>query len=214
MSNAELSGLPAGNWKLMPAPRVRPLERERTPRLARVMLAIIRRAENGREDYNVFATLARLGRIFPAHTIFLSQLLKAGHIPIRDKELVILRVAWRLGAVYEYGHHLHIARHHGVSGSDITAATTEPAGEQNTRLGALLAATDELLTTGTLSDEGWSRLRHHASEDELIELTIIVGHYVTYVMVSMMLNTIGVQLEPQFAATIAAHAPDGAGVLR
>jgi hypothetical protein len=80
MSNAELSGLPAGNWKLMPAPRVRPVERERAPGLARVMLAIVRLAEKTREDYKVFATLARLERTFPAHAIFVSQVLKAGHI--------------------------------------------------------------------------------------------------------------------------------------
>ena len=66
MSNAQLSGLPAGNWMLMPAPRVRPLERERAPRLARVMLAIVRRAGRARETYNAFATLARLGRILAA----------------------------------------------------------------------------------------------------------------------------------------------------
>ena len=211
MSSARLSALPAGNWRLMPAPRVRPVERERAPRLARVMLAIVRRAERTREDYNVFTAPARLGRIFPAHTLFVSLLLKAGDIPIRDKELVILRVAWRRGAVYEYGHYLHMARRLGVSGSDITDATTEPAGGQNTRLGALLAATDELLATGTLSGAGWSRVRHHATEDELVELKILIGHYL---MVSMMLNTIGVQLEPRFAATIAATAPDGARVLR
>jgi len=199
MGNIQLSTLPAGEWKLMPAARVTPLERERAPRLARIMLALIRRVEHTSEDYNVFATLARLGRIFPAHTLFLSQLLKSGHIPVRDKELMILRVAWRLGAVYEYGHHLHTARDLGVAEAELDAATTAcPAGVSE-RLAAFLVAADELLADHTLSESTWALLSGHASDDELLELCMLVGHYV---MVSIVLNATGIQLEPRFAAAL------------
>lgn len=79
----------------------------------------------------------------------------------------------------------------------IAATATEDAADQTTRIGAFLAATDELLATHTLSDETFTSGRRYASEDEIVELCILVGNYS---MISMLLNTASVQLEPEFAA--------------
>jgi hypothetical protein len=38
MGNIQVSALPAGEWKLMPATRVTPLQRKREARLARICL--------------------------------------------------------------------------------------------------------------------------------------------------------------------------------
>jgi alkylhydroperoxidase family enzyme len=140
------------------------------------MLALIRCVEHTGEDYNVFTTLARLGRVFPAHTLFLSQLLKSGHIPVRDKELVILRVAWRLGAVYEYSRHLHMARDLGVAEGELDAATTACPASVSDRLAAFLVAADELLADHTRLENTWAPVRGHASDDELLEVGMLVGH--------------------------------------
>jgi len=205
MSNADLTGLPTGNWNILPAARVAPLERTQVRPLGRLTLWIIRRVEKTNGDYNVFGTLVRLGSIFPAHAIFLSQLLKRGRIARAEKEQVILRIAWRLGAVYEYGHHHLRARQFGVTDAAIAAATTEDATDQSSRIGALLAAADELLATHTLSEETFTRVRRYASEDELVELCVLVGHYS---MISMLLSTASVQLEPEFTAALNSHRPD------
>jgi len=205
MSNADLIGLPPGNWNILPVARVAPLVRKQVPPLGRLALWIIRRVEKTNGDYNVFGTLARLGSIFPAQAIFLSRLLKRGRLARAEKEQVILRTAWRLGAVYEYGHHHLRARQFGLTDAAIAAATTEDAADQTTRIGAFLAAADELLATHTLSDEAFTRVLRYASEDELVELCVLVGQYS---MVSMLLNTASVQLEPEFAAELNSHRPD------
>jgi alkylhydroperoxidase family enzyme len=199
VSNADLTVLPAGRWHLMPAARVAPLSTDATSPIARLILALIRHAEKTTQDYNVFTTFARLGSIFPAHTVFLSRLLRRGRLQPAEKELVIIRVAWRLGAVYEYGHHLHTARKLHIAEADLVATTTDGPADVSERLTALLAATDELLADHTVSDTTWALLRDHASDDELLELCMLVGHYV---MVSMMLNAAGIQLEPAFAAAL------------
>lgn len=186
---------PDGTWKTLPAARVAPLEADQVPRPARLVLALIRRSEKVTEDYNVFRTFARLSSIFPAHTILVAALLKRGRLASVEKELVILRVAWRLGCAYEWGHHTHIARREGVSAEQIAASTTQTP-DPATRLGAFHLATDELLTDHTLSDRTWATLRDHASDDELLELCMLVGHYV---MVALTINTTGIQLEPKFA---------------
>jgi 4-carboxymuconolactone decarboxylase len=205
MSNADLTGLPPGNWNILPVARVAPLVRKQAPPLGRLALWIIRRVEQTDEDYNVFGTLARLGSIFPTQAIFLSQLLKRGRLARPEKEQVILRTAWRLGAVYEYGHHHLRARQCGLTDAVIAAATTEDAADQTTRIGAFLAAADELLATHTLSDDAFTRVLTYASQDELVELCVLVGQYS---MISMLLNTASVQLEPRFAAELNSHRPD------
>jgi alkylhydroperoxidase family enzyme len=202
VSNAERTGLPDGNWHLLPAARVSPLPRRAVAPPGRLTLALIRRAEKIDDDYNVFTTFARLGSIFPAHTLFLSQLLRRGRLPATEKELVIIRVAWRLGAVYEYGHHLHVARKLAIAEAELDAATQDRPADVSGRLAAFLAATDELLADHTLSDDTWALLRGHASDDELLELCMLVGHYM---MVSIMLNATGIQLEPRFAAALTAR---------
>lgn len=63
-----------------------------------------------------------------------------------------------------------------------------------------LRAADELVADGARSDENWSLAREWASEDELLELCMLVGHYV---MVAMTLNSVGVQLEDEFVAQLA-----------
>lgn len=199
MSNTNLAGLPPGSWNVLPVARVAPLMRSQAAPLGRLTLWIIRRVEKTNGDYNVFGTLARLGSIFPAQAIFLSEVLKRGRLARVEKEQVILRTAWRLGAVYEYGHHYLRARQFGLTDAAIAAATTEDAADHATRIGAFLAATDELLATHTLSDEAFARVLRYASQDELVELSVLVGQYS---MVSMVLNTASVQLEPEFAAEL------------
>ncbi|MGO9971294.1 MAG: carboxymuconolactone decarboxylase family protein [Solirubrobacteraceae bacterium] len=205
MSNADLTGLPPGNWNILPVARVAPLARKQVPPFGRLALWIVRRVEKTNGDYNVFGTLAHLGSIFPAQAIFLPQLLKRGRLARAEKEQVILRTAWRLGAVNEYGHHQLRARQFGLTDAATAATTTEDAADQTTRIGAFLAAADDLLATHTLSDEAFTRVLKYASEDELVELCVLVGQYS---MVSMLLNTASVQLEPEFVVERNSHRPE------
>ncbi|MFF4724143.1 carboxymuconolactone decarboxylase family protein [Streptomyces mirabilis] len=145
----------------------------------------------------MFRTLARLGSIFPAHSLFLSQILLRGQLSRTEKELVILRVAWRRGCAYEWAHHVHRAGSLAIPDERIdTMAQEQPTLDDDPRLRALIQTTDELLDSGALTDTAWSRLTFHCSADEAMELCLLVGHYV---MVGMTLNATGVQLEDQLA---------------
>lgn len=198
--NETLTRLPAGQWNVLDRPRVPPLSSARVPIAARFVMAVIRRVEKTTQNYSVFTTFARLGSIFPAHMVFLSQLLKRGRIPQAEKEIVILRVAWRLGCVYEWGHHVEMAKRLGVSQAQIdatSAVAVEPAGG---RLNAFLVVVDELIANHALSGESWDHARRYATDDELLELCLLVGHYT---MGAMTINSVGIQLEPEFAEKLA-----------
>lgn len=193
--------LPPGNWELFVKPRISPADPASLGRTARAILWAVRRKTGQSKDFTVFLTLARLGRIFPAHSVFLSQLLGKTRLSGREKELVVLRVAWRLGCVYEYAHHHHMAAELGVPAEFITAATSEDLTAFDGRTAAVLYAADELISDHKLSEAGWVTLSRHLSADEALELCLFVGHYV---MVAGLINTAGVVPEADFAARPAA----------
>ena len=57
---------------------------------------------------------------------------------------------------------------------------------------ALLQATDQLVADAFISDETWAALSAHYEKQQLMDLVFTVGQYN---LVSMALNTLGVQLE-------------------
>ncbi|MEU4883154.1 carboxymuconolactone decarboxylase family protein [Streptomyces althioticus] len=189
-----LDDLPPGDWHHLPRARVEPAAPRSLGPTARLVLRLIRRRARVPRDYNVFRTLARLRGIFPAHAVFLSQILLKGRLPVAEKELVILRVAWRQGCVYEWSLHSPMATAAGVPEHHKRAAASEAPRFDDPRLGAMVAATDEILASGTLPDASWSALCDHCTPDEALELCMLIGHYV---MIALTLNTVGVQLDRQ-----------------
>jgi 4-carboxymuconolactone decarboxylase len=56
----------------------------------------------------------------------------------------------------------------------------------------VLAAVDELVANAFIPDALWARLASRFTTQQLMDLIFAVGHYT---MMSMVLNTLGVQLE-------------------
>ncbi|GGT54297.1 hypothetical protein GCM10010243_35790 [Streptomyces matensis] len=142
-----LDDLPPGDWHHLPRARVEPAAPRSLGPTARLVLRLIRRRARVPRDHNVFRTLARLRGIFPAHAVFLSQILLKGRLPAAEKELVILRVAWRQGCVYEWSLHSPMATAAGVPEHHKRAAAAESPRFDDPRPGALVAATDEILAS-------------------------------------------------------------------
>lgn len=148
-----------------------------------------------RADYHIYRTLVRHPSAF-AKFLPWGQFLLYDHglLPPRDRELAILRTGYLCRSAYEWSKHAAIALTKGVTDAEVAAvkagagASIWPAREK-----ALLAACDELVGNHDLGDAAWAGLSEHFTEAERIELIYIVGQYVT---VSMMLNSLGVQLEP------------------
>src|SRR6266566_5379480 len=71
------------------------------------------------EAVNIFATLVRHPGLFRRWMPFAGKLL-AGKLPARDRELLILRTAWRCRSDYEWGQHVLMARSIGITDDEIT----------------------------------------------------------------------------------------------
>jgi alkylhydroperoxidase family enzyme len=120
--------------------------------------------------------------------------LLAGKLPARERELLILRTGWRCQSVYEWGQHVLIGRHAGLTDAEIERLKDGPdAPGWDPFDAALVRAADELHDDGCITDATWATLCERYDVEQLIEVPMVVGQYH---LVSYTLNSLGVQREP------------------
>jgi alkylhydroperoxidase family enzyme len=164
----------------------------------------------------VFTTLGRHPRLFRRWLPFSAALLLRGDLARAERELVILRTAWRCGSWYEWAQHAALAQRASLDVHDIARVVEGPAAPGwGPRQRLLLVATDELHDRRVITDRTWQALAAELTERQLVELCLLVGHYE---MLAMTLNSLGVEPEPTTLARLggaAAEAADqlGAGLL-
>ncbi len=158
-------------------------------------------------ELKVFQVLLLHPRLARAVNDLLATLLFDARLAARLRELAIMRIGWLCGCDYEWAQHWRIARGLGVSEADLLAVREGPShpsfgpSEQ-----AVLAATDEIVTSGSLSPGTWDAcVQHLGSEpDVLLELVAAIA---TWRMVASVLLSLEVPLDDGLAS----WAPDGRG---
>jgi 4-carboxymuconolactone decarboxylase len=157
-------------------------------------IAPLERAPEGQLQLNIFRTLAKHERLLEHFSRFGGFLLGRGLLPAREREIVILRVGYRCGSVYEFGQHTLFGRSAGLSDEEIRRlAQDDNEAWQDEHDRDLVRFADEICATNNVSDETWQRLAQRWSEPELLELVVLAG---MYRLVSGLLNTVGVELDP------------------
>jgi 4-carboxymuconolactone decarboxylase len=140
-------------------------------------------------------TMLRHPRLFRKWAPFGGVLLMRGRIPVRDRELVCLRVAWLCQGAMEWGEHVKIAHAAGFTADDVDRVTLGPdAPEWDHPDRVVLRAVDELHTTGTITDVTWAGLAELYDQEQLIEFPVLVGNYTTTAYVQ---NALRIQLDPR-----------------
>lgn len=142
---------------------------------------------------NVFATIARHPKLLKRWVVFANHVLNGSTLPPRERELVILRTGFLCKSGYEWAQHVAIGRHAGLTDGEVERLTVGSAADgwsDGNRL--LLQATEELVADHFVSDSTWAALAEIWSEQQLMDLVFAVGQYT---LVSMALNSFGVQLE-------------------
>ncbi len=176
----------------MAPPRIHPLPAERREARTEELLAPLRRSDGS--DLNIFATLAHHPRLLKRWSAFGGTLLYRGRLTPRDRELLILRTAYRCGAHYEWGQHVGFARDAGIDDDEIALVSAGPDAPGWSREdAALLRAADELHEHSRISDGTWAELAARYDEQQLIEVCMVVGQYH---LVAFTLNSLGVEPEP------------------
>lgn len=143
---------------------------------------------------NLYATLAHHPVFYRPRAVQSAYIRLGSTLTDRAREILILRIGWLCGSEYEWAQHVRAARRIGMTDEEIRAiAIGADAPGWDPFEATLIRATDELHRAATVSDATWQSLSERYGTPELIDLVITVGGYR---MVSIALNTLGTQLEP------------------
>lgn len=142
---------------------------------------------------DVFKVLGLNRRLFWAWLYFASRLMPYGKLPERERELLILRVAWLCRCRYEWGQHIEIALKSGLLNEDVVNVSIGATAFQNEKEKGLIQACDELINQQQISEDTWQLLSQFYSEKMRIEISMLIGNYQ---MLAGFLNSAGLKLEP------------------
>lgn len=183
------AGKPRGNR--LSRPRIATVEKDQWSPVQRELLEPYERS--GRL-YNVFKTMANHPDLARDWLKFATHIMQRNSLPARDREILILRIGWLCEADYEFAQHARIGKSVGMTDVEIARLRMQceaPEWSDHERL--LIRATDQLHADAMIDDATWQGLTKTYDQRQMMDLVFTVGQYN---LVSMALNSFGVQLDP------------------
>jgi alkylhydroperoxidase family enzyme len=153
----------------------------------------VRAASRGGPGLNIYRTLAAHPKLLKRWGVFGTHVLYKNSLPARERELLILRTGWLCRSEYEWGQHVLIGKASGLTDEEIERVKQGPDAAGWREADAdLLRAADELHNDAFIGEATWKGLAGHFDRKQLIDVVFTVGQYH---VVSMALNTLGIQLD-------------------
>lgn len=143
-------------------------------------------------ELNVFRMLLRRPRTAKAASDLLLSMLFGGDMDDRLRELVIMRIGWSTACDYEWTQHHAIALQRGCSEAELRALRERDVSSFGSEERAVLAATDECLETGAVSEATLASCRSLLGEEATLELVTAIG---CWRMISYLARSLAIPLE-------------------
>lgn len=178
---------------------------ERALELGREFGILERQARRG-----AFRTLANNPPVAQALYGLVSQLLQRPTLPLRLREMLVLRIGWRLGSAYVWYQHYLIAKNEAGMSDAAILAVRDWRNPAHTALldeadRAMLAAVDDTVDRGSIGEATWAACARHVPDPaQQVELTVAIG---CWMMQAQLFASLGIPL--QEGATL--WPPDGVG---
>jgi len=170
-------------------PRIEPVPREEAVRIGASM-----DVKEVQAAKNAFRTLAHHPDLVRNVYGLLLQLSNRNKLDTRLRELVIMRIAWTTKCAYAWFQHYRIALQAGLTTEEIVAvrdwrnATHFDAAER-----AVLAATDDTIVFGSISNAVWAECERVLKDPVLlVEMVAAIGNWS---MISQVLQSLRVEIE-------------------
>ncbi|HIG40561.1 MAG: carboxymuconolactone decarboxylase family protein [bacterium] len=141
---------------------------------------------------NIFRTLANHEKLAKRWLVFGNHILSKSTLPPREREIIILRIGWLCQSGYEWGQHVVIGKRTGITEKEIPMIKQGADAGWSEHEALLIKAADELHADAFISDDTWAGLAKTYSDQQMMDLVFTCGQYT---MVSMALNSFGVQLD-------------------
>jgi alkylhydroperoxidase family enzyme len=173
------------------APRLAPFDESELTREQLIAMGTDPDNPDVRPRMNLFRTMMHNVELMDHWRPFGDYVNASDSISARDKELLIMRLAWLYYSEYEWGAHYNVALGAGLTEEQIEqtkAGPDSPIWDDFDR--AWLRAADELYEHAFITDANWEVLRTRYSESQLMHMFATVAHYH---LVAMMTNTLGIE---------------------
>jgi len=136
-------------------------------------------------NFDILGVLARHPQMAKEFLVYNAYLLQRGELPLRLRELAILRLAHKRRSAFFWAEHVRVATAGGLSEDDIAGLARGNSDFDGVdRL--VLEATDELLADNRTKLATWNRLVEELGTHRAMELIFVVG---TYGMLAMACDT-------------------------
>jgi 4-carboxymuconolactone decarboxylase len=178
----------------MSAQRITPVAVGDVPRETADELATVSQSDQGID--NIYLYLMRHPRLFHRWGQYGGTLL-SGTLSERERELAVLRVQHRSGDRYDWCHHVLVARRAGMTDAEIARLQAEGTLGWEPHDAIIVRAVDELIDHQVISDDTWAELAANHSAEQLVELPLLIGQYLS---LAFAMRSLGVPLEASIEA--------------
>ncbi len=175
-----------------PAPRIQPVDPDDPQLDPRTRERLDQVARHLGHLGPVHPVLARNPAVYRGWLTLGSQLMLRSSLSAAQRELVILRTAALADCSYEWHSHLDAARRAGLTETDLRAIRSDDHDGLPTDRRLLLDATTEIVRRYHVSDELWTQLASEFDPAQLVEIPILVGHYV---MTAGAIRSLGIDVD-------------------
>jgi len=141
---------------------------------------------------NAMGVLAHHPELTNAYNRLVRHALYFTTLSIRQRELLILRVAHLRGSRYEWAQHVYQAGVAGITPEEVAAVRAPSTLEWPALERALLSAADELVADARIADETYAVLAAELDAQQLMDVVFTVGAYDVF---AMALRTFDVALD-------------------
>ena len=153
-------------------------------------------------------TFANHPRLADAFSQFNVHLLSASTLPVRQRQIAILRTAWVCKAVYMWSSHLRTSMNCGLEPgifSPIQVGAGDPYFSAFER--TVIRATEDLVSDRKVSDANWQALKAEWNNQQMLDFLFTVG---CYVALAGVMRSTGVQRAQNLLELAAQYgAPEG-----
>jgi alkylhydroperoxidase family enzyme len=154
---------------------------------------------------NALGTLARYPALTRAFHTFNGHVQFATTLSLRQRELLVLRVAAVRQAEYEWAQHVVLAGDAGLDDDEIARIAEGPDAPGWSPLErAMLRAVDELVADAEIADATWKALADELDEQQLMDLVFTVG---AYEVLAMAFKSFGVEMDDDLGDALARKRP-------
>jgi alkylhydroperoxidase family enzyme len=147
--------------------------------------------------FKLFTVLARDERLLLRFTGAAVSYLNPGHVTLRQREVLLLRVTARCRCAYEWGMRVHyFAEEAGLNEFQVHASVHGDSDDScwSPTDRVLIRLADELHDKISISDNLWTELRAAFPEEAILQLLMMAGYYRT---VAYLANGLRLPLEPK-----------------